>query len=770
MWSAFVKMDQLNKGFITVVAIYHLTVKVMSRRKGQSAVACAAYRRADRLFDERLQRYQDYTDKPDVVHSEIVLPQNAPGWCMQLVELHATDKRSAAEKFWNCVETHEKRIDSRFAREVEFALPIELNQERAIFLAREFIHDQFALRGMAADWSVHWDKGNPHVHVMLTTRALSETGFGDKVRAWNDKSLVIVWRQQWAEYINFHLRLHGHLARVDHRSYKNQGIDLIPSVHHGKAVTDMERRGKLTELMKDANATRLANLKRVAQKPEILLDKIAAERDTFTTEKIVQELGRYINDKGLFAATGVAPDALDNANLLASAHTTQGALPENATPLSVTAEVDPATGGLQADAIRAQALENFDTLENNPALPPVLTPDFITAILKRIEHHESAFTEQELAKALMPYTAHADFFAQAMAKIKASDELIFLGLGEDGRDHYTTRRLFQLENQLQDYVDVLRQRKAIQIRQDTIDKLLRDYQQQMPGALSDEQTMVVRHVLSSARIACIVGRAGTGKSYSLGAARHVWEANNMRVLGVALSGIAAEALEKGSGIPSRTVESFRYALAQGYIKLNRRDVVVLDEAGMVDSASLHAILHAVVRSGAKIVLAGDPDQLQPIGPGAPFRALLERIGFAEIAQIRRQKGWQADATGYFSQGRVEEALDLYDTHQCIHFAKTAGETIEALVQKWQPIYLQDPRAAILLTYSNEDVMQLNQAARNALEKAGHLQSGVSVATAAGALSLSRASGCCSCAMTGKWALPTGILARWSVWPSINKGT
>ena len=95
------------------------------------------------------------------------------------------------------VEASEKRVDSQLAREIEFSLPIELTQDQNIQLAREFIQDQFVLRGMITDWSVHWDDGNPHVHVMLSMRELKEDGFGKRVLAWNNKAFLREWRQKW---------------------------------------------------------------------------------------------------------------------------------------------------------------------------------------------------------------------------------------------------------------------------------------------------------------------------------------------------------------------------------------------------------------------------------------------------------------------------------------------------------------------------------------------------------------------------------------------
>ena len=148
---------------LIAMAIYHLHVKVIGRKAGSSAVASAAYRSASRLHDARLDRSHDFSAKRGVVHSEVLLPENAPvAW-------------SDRERLWNDVEAFEVRKDAQLAREVEFALPRELTQAQGIELARDFVQSEFVDRGMIADLNVHRDIGEdgmpkPHAHVMLTMR------------------------------------------------------------------------------------------------------------------------------------------------------------------------------------------------------------------------------------------------------------------------------------------------------------------------------------------------------------------------------------------------------------------------------------------------------------------------------------------------------------------------------------------------------------------------------------------------------------------------
>src|SRR3546814_2384383 len=124
------------------MAIFHLSVQVIGRAQGRSAVAAAAYRAAERLHDERLDRDHDFTNKPGVVHSEILLPEGAP------------ERLSDHERLWNEVEATEKRKDAQLSREVEFAIPREMTQQQGIELARDFPQAEFVEPGMIANPNV----------------------------------------------------------------------------------------------------------------------------------------------------------------------------------------------------------------------------------------------------------------------------------------------------------------------------------------------------------------------------------------------------------------------------------------------------------------------------------------------------------------------------------------------------------------------------------------------------------------------------------------
>lgn len=245
------------------MAIFHWSMKIVRRSMGKSAVAAAAYRSGTKLVNEWDGVTHDYTAKQNVAHSEIILPSHAPP---------AFQDRSI---LWNSVEQIEKSKDSQLARDLEISLPIELSKSEQIELARAYIRDTFVSAGMCADFSFHDKEGNPHVHILLTVRPLKGNGeWGAKCRKvydldeqgqripdgkggwknhredtvdWNSREKVEAWRAAWAEYANRALEAAGRPKRIDHRSYKRQGVDQIPTIHMGVAAVQMERRGIRTE-------------------------------------------------------------------------------------------------------------------------------------------------------------------------------------------------------------------------------------------------------------------------------------------------------------------------------------------------------------------------------------------------------------------------------------------------------------------------------------------------------------------------------------------
>lgn len=220
------------------MAIYHLSVKTISRSAGRSSTAAAAYRAGVQITDERTGDVHDYSRRGGVESAELVLPVGAPSW--------ASD-RSA---LWNAAEQAEKRKNSTVAREFEIALPAELSPVARRDLAVSFARELVERHGCAADVCIHapgkeGDNRNHHAHVLLTTRRLGREGFGEKTRELDEAGagkLITQWRERFASMQNERLQAAGIDARVDHRTLADQGIDRSPTVHLGPAAAGYERR------------------------------------------------------------------------------------------------------------------------------------------------------------------------------------------------------------------------------------------------------------------------------------------------------------------------------------------------------------------------------------------------------------------------------------------------------------------------------------------------------------------------------------------------
>ena len=246
------------------MAIYHLSIKIISRGKGKSAVAVSAYRSGEKIKNEYDGIVHDFTRKGGIAHTEILLPQNAP------------QEFSDRGTLWNSVEKIEKSKNSQLAREIEIALPKELDREKQIELVREYVKENFVKVGMCADIALH-DKndGNPHAHILLTMRPLNEDKTwgakskkeyildekGEKVKLkndnyktrkintvdWNEQEKAEQWRKSWADITNKYLEENSIQEKVDYRSYQRQGTEQIPTIHLDVSATQMEKKGIATD-------------------------------------------------------------------------------------------------------------------------------------------------------------------------------------------------------------------------------------------------------------------------------------------------------------------------------------------------------------------------------------------------------------------------------------------------------------------------------------------------------------------------------------------
>jgi len=386
--------------------------------------------------------------------------------------------------------------------------------------------------------------------------------------------------------------------------------------------------------------------------------------------------------------------------------------------------------GATAQRIEGEGIEAADRAEmhreiarNNGAhiiADPSIALDAIT-------HQQSTFTRRDMAMFAHRHSDGIEQFNEVMGAIRSTPELVELGADGRGDDRFTTSEMVETEQRLHRAAKLMAEKERHEVGD-------RDREAALARAearglvLSGEQAEALAHVTDGRDLGVVVGYAGAGKSAMLGVAREAWEASGYEVRGVALSGIAAENLESGSGIASRTIASPELGWGKGRDVLTSRDVLVIDEAGMVGTRQLERVLSHATDAGAKVVLVGDPQQLQSIEAGAAFRSILERHGGAEIGEVRRQReDWQRDATRDLAIGRTGDAIHAYDSHGMVHAAQTREQARDDLIDRWDRDRQASPdRSRIILTHTNDEVRVLNEAARERLRAVGDLGDDVRV--------------------------------------------
>jgi Ti-type conjugative transfer relaxase TraA len=632
------------------MALYHCSVKIISRSDNKNAVAAAAYRSASVLITSVLDKETgldveqafNYSNKSNVIFSEIIAPIYAPAWVYD------------RERLWNEVEFIEKRKDSQLAREIELALPIELDQEQNIELLRKYVQECFVDKGMIADVNVHWEDGNPHAHVMLTMRSINDKEFGEKVVSWNGRANILLWRETWANRVNQVLKQYGINSRVDHRSYLAQGIDLEATIHEGIGEK-LANRVAYAERVVINQEIREENAKRIIDAPEIILDLVSSKYYIFSQTEIAKEV--------------------------------------------------------------------FNILERSKSFN---TNEYFQSVFSRVLNHSRLYkvTESDL-KGDTLYTL--------------SERAV---LEEDIWKRIEHMKDFSLENH------------AINISS--------DFMKQFQVTLSMQQIRALEHLVGTSSesrlsingpgaISALVGRAGTGKSTIMKTVSAIYEDNGYRIIGGAVSGVATDNLARSCAVENgefRTLTGWHVLLNsegnENYLSRSgiegNKTLFILDEASMIDIADLASIIAKIDDAGAKLIIIGDPDQLQPIGVGDGFKKIIEKIGAFELDQVWRQKDqWQQEATINLANGKIREAIKSYSEHSSLIWGDTREQIKNQLVQSYVNDFIASSttgeridkinsqynttiksESSIVLGYTRAEVESLNASIREHLIVAGEL--------------------------------------------------
>ncbi|HAU2256033.1 TPA: Ti-type conjugative transfer relaxase TraA [Legionella pneumophila] len=570
------------------MAIAFAQVSIHSRAKGHSAIAASSYRSGAKLYDARTGITHDYSNRHDVIYSDILLPEGSP------------NAFSDREFLWNQAELAEKRCDAQVCKDIVLALPKELDLVQQIELARRFAQTHFVDKGVPADIAIHdHHDGNPHAHILITTRRLEKTGFSKyKARDLNPafaKGFIVekdYWGEQWRDMQNEY--------------FLEKNLDLTVDLNH---LISERHHGKLKD----------------------------ADNHYLLTEKTILQQARqevFLND-------------IDN-------------------------------------------------------------------VINHISAQHSVFTRRDVERLIFKTFQPSDTpqnYLHWVEQIMGHEDLIELGSNELGQLCYTTRHQYIQEAKLRDDIEAMMKNKDV-IGDKGIENIIKNY------TLSDEQLEAVRYITEGSQISVVIGRPGTGKSYLLKPIKEHYAQHNYRVIGAALSGKVAKSLQTDTGIASSTIASLTYKLANQQLKLNSNDVLIIDEAGMVDFASMALLIREAKKAGSKVILVGDPDQLKPIHKGEIFRGIAALTGYIELEHIKRQNDLgDRLASMNMAKGMIAEAVDHYHEKGAIVFSETTEAAAQNLIHEWQAditnTNLQD---SVVLAFTRASASYLNEQARLALKE------------------------------------------------------
>lgn len=364
----------------------------------------------------------------------------------------------------------------------------------------------------------------------------------------------------------------------------------------------------------------------------------------------------------------------------------------------------------------------------------IKSPDLV---LEQLTQTKASFTRIDVIRALAQRLDDPMMLQNAADRAMQSPELVRLPRN-DTTPLFTTRGYQAAERKLDHATHAMSKADGFAVERRHTDRAVSSQNTQMRrsfgGQLSLEQRNALDHVLGSKQLSSIVGLAGAGKSTILATAQDAWTRQGVTVHGAALAGKAAEELESASGIPSRTLASLELSWKNGYEPIGKGDVLVVDEAGMVGTRQLARIADKMNTIGAKLVLVGDPDQLQPIEAGTPFRRVTKEHGASRLTEIHRQKSdWQKQASRALAAGDLTKALRQYQKHNAVTRADDRQTALEALVENYamDAAANGNSKSRLAFAHKRKDVHALNQAIRTALRADPDANPEILFATATG---------------------------------------
>lgn len=704
------------------MALYHAHTSYISRGSTNSVCAHAAYICAEKVKDERTGELFDFTKKrKEVLHKEILLPTEAKG-------LFAT-----TEDIWNAVERHEDYIaESRYGNyrdplkqqkslaakerfletavtgfKLECSLPVEFNAAQKIALSKKIAEELFLSKNLIVEYAIHDIKDNPHVHFLSNFRPIIDGKFSNRKVHFRPKDIKEM-RKQIADITNQYAKEEGFDFRIDHRSYKDQGLEKKPTQHRGWYGSILKDRSRIYHDNKEILSD---NTKKLLLDPEELLKSIIPHKTVFTLNDLQKGITKqFKNDQQAHYVLDTYLKGRGIERLLERANTfgdfmkvcqdirSLSLVPNQTKPIQqdikeLTYERVDLAREILADygqykwlmsrcgyisKERLLILSNRSNITwNNKADPfdKVNIPkdlDGGSVLLSLESCKKEALGKQEASPILRQEVI--DLFNLHYAGKDIRDQPYYV----QHQDHQKEQHVSQLIEELshKEITLSIGQRLFQKVPEKLFKKVIQQEEQQQGYIFSKEQKDAIAYLSTHKRYVSLIGKAGTGKTTVLRAVAGTYKAAGYRVIGTSFQGAAVGELSRSLGHRM----DHGYTLDKIYSELQKetprfqltpKSVVIVDEAGMAPPRLLIPLLETVKAVGAKVIMVGDPGQIPAIDRADYGRMLLE--GGATLTEIRRQKTeTHLKASQCFAEGDYISALDIYAREQRIDISH--GET------------------------------------------------------------------------------------------------
>ncbi|HAU0369103.1 TPA: AAA family ATPase [Legionella pneumophila] len=664
------------------MAIYHYHREIGKRSTGKNGVFGAAYIRGEKRTCDRIGETKDFSNKPDIVYKNTFLPIDAPSWALSLRSSFVSDSEG---------NKHTDACGEQFStyawNQIEFA---EKRVDSQIYF-----HDDFALPNLLTK-----EQAIDLVNDFVSNHLAIDGIFCDAAIHWDENNhhvhVLMPMRTLTDEGFSKKIRRSkSDLALEVHRVREAWAVKVNETMHALGINERIDHRS-----YKDRGIALAATIK---------VGKFTYFPDQSISIRKLQEndIIRMANSEAIKANPNILADKIIQEHTEFDSQSVMNEIHRH---------------------VILEQLRSEDDVTHQPVDP------ILERLLKSIQTEEGIFNERALKKSVLEQVDTEEEYQRIYNSIMSHERIVSLGLGDDGREHYVGRHAFDLENNLLRATHELSKRNTFKVSRRLVNQV------SVKFGLNAAQSRALLHLTRSGNAAVVCGYAGTGKTYMLKAAREVWEKSGYHLIGLATAGKAASGLEMETGIASKTIYGFLRSFKNNQIQINEKTILVMDEMGMTSLDDMSAVLDIARSHGAKFTGVGDVEQTQPVGRGAPQRAMVDSLGTVFLDTIIRQETeWQRQATTYFETNQTALGFDLYERHGQVHLHETYAQAQQETVSKWFEQYSKHSDASIkefiITAFKNESVAEMNSLARAHLVTQGVINQGDWVTTETGTLSI-----------------------------------